>query len=159
MFCQVLDGLHRNELVPVPQNGDGFRCFPRIPADGLINWSDSAVSIHRLIRALTRPYSGAYTFYLDKSGRLQKLMIWEASVVQDCSSDIGVPGQVIKNDKVTGESWILTGKGIIALKACAHENDGVVFNPGRQWQSIRMRLGVSVADELYKIYQKVSAIE
>ena len=43
----------------------------RRSADGLISWDKSAVEVYNLVRAVTHPYPGAFTFY---QGR--KLFIW-----------------------------------------------------------------------------------
>ena len=39
-----------------------LRCYPRRPEDGLIDWRQSAVSVHRLVNASCAPFSGAFTF-------------------------------------------------------------------------------------------------
>ncbi len=59
----------------------------RKPEDGRIDWTRSARSIYNLIRAVTRPYPGAFTFAGGK-----KLFIWQARPLQ---SQGGEPGQVI----------------------------------------------------------------
>ena len=43
----------------------------RKPADGLISWDKDALAVYNLVRAVTHPYPGAFTFY---KGR--KLYIW-----------------------------------------------------------------------------------
>jgi methionyl-tRNA formyltransferase len=48
----------------------------RRPEDGLINWSDDAITIYNLIRAVTHPYPGAFTYLEGK-----KLFIWRARPV------------------------------------------------------------------------------
>lgn len=47
-------------------------CAKRAPKDGIIDWSQSAVTIHNFIRAQARPYAGAYTTYKDKIMRIWK---------------------------------------------------------------------------------------
>ena len=41
--------------------------------DGLIDWNKPLSEIHNFVKALTKPYPGAFSF-IDK----QKIMIWEA---------------------------------------------------------------------------------
>lgn len=48
----------------------------RRPEDGLIDWSCTADEIDRLIRAVTAPYPGAFTYLRD-----EKLTVWEAEPV------------------------------------------------------------------------------
>ncbi len=45
----------------------------RTPEDGLINWNDHAERIFNLIRGITRPYPGAFTYLNGK-----RFIIWEA---------------------------------------------------------------------------------
>ncbi len=48
----------------------------RKPKDGLLYWNQSAKDIYNFIRALTKPYPGAFTFLGGK-----KYLLWEASVL------------------------------------------------------------------------------
>jgi methionyl-tRNA formyltransferase len=154
MFREALDRLEdgRSEDVrPIRDAGSGFRCYPRLPTDGLIDWRDSAVAIDRLVRASTDPYPGAYTYYRDKDDRLLKLIVWEARVHAESSDDRGVPGQVIRNDRESGESFVLTGNGILALRWASQSGEPGRFGPGTRWRSTRLRLGMNVEDEIYRL--------
>jgi len=48
----------------------------RTPADGLINWHDNAQTIYNLIRAVTKPFPGAF---FEENGK--KIIIWRAKVL------------------------------------------------------------------------------
>ena len=48
----------------------------RTPADGLINWQDNAQNIYNLIRAVTKPFPGAF---FEENGK--KIIIWRAKVL------------------------------------------------------------------------------
>lgn len=51
--------------------------FPaRTPEDGIIHWDKSAYEIRNLIRAVTKPYPGAFTYYFGK-----KITIWKSEYV------------------------------------------------------------------------------
>ncbi len=63
-------------------------CAKRTPDDGFIDWNLPAKSIWTLIRAVTKPYPGAFTLY---KGR--KLVIWESDYIGDAPY-WGLPGQV-----------------------------------------------------------------
>src|SRR5699024_9331168 len=52
------------------------RICRRCPADGEIDWSRPAVELERLVRAVTAPYPGAFSF----AGQ-RKLVVWDAAVV------------------------------------------------------------------------------
>lgn len=118
----------------------GFRCYPRLYQDGCIDWSATAMDIDRLVKASARPYGGAYTCFLER-GELKKLTVWRSRYV-GASSDVGVPGHVVLNDKETGETHVYTGNGIVALQEVELSGVGV-FKPGAYFKSIRLRLGLS----------------
>jgi methionyl-tRNA formyltransferase len=63
-------------------------CAKRVADDGFIDWKLPAKSVWTLIRAVTKPYPGAFTFYQGK-----KLVIWEADYVGE-GPYWGLPGQV-----------------------------------------------------------------
>lgn len=59
----------------------------RRPKDGLIDWNQDSTKIYNFIRALTRPYPGAFT-YLNG----HKYLIWSASLLPDNTEKI--PGKI-----------------------------------------------------------------
>lgn len=72
MVPSLLDG--SSTLTEQPK--EGVCHYPKRSAeDGLIHWELSTPDIHRLIRAVTRPFPGAFT-YLDTPEA--KLTIWQA---------------------------------------------------------------------------------
>ncbi len=117
---------------------ESFRCFPRLPEDGFINWEQSALAIHNIIRAVCAPFSGAYTYHWH-DGELRKLILLKSLIVQTATKDIAIPGHVLRNDLETGESHVQCGDGIIALLQCRYENESEEFPPGNRWRTIRMR--------------------
>jgi methionyl-tRNA formyltransferase len=152
LFLRALDGLENFSLVPRKQSEiliEPFRCFPRLAIDSKIDWNNSAMEINRLIHASSKPYSGAYS-YQKIGGDIKKLTIWSSRLVLKETLDIGSPGHVIYNDKDTGESYVYTGKGIIAINNCNYDNEPI-FLPGKKWSSIRMRLGIDVEQELINL--------
>jgi methionyl-tRNA formyltransferase len=91
-------------------------CAKRTPEDGFINWEWSAKTVWTLIRAVTKPYPGAFTYYNNK-----KIIIWEASYIDD-NAYIGLPGQI---QKISKEGIIVTcGDGkCLFLKEMEIENE------------------------------------
>ena len=82
--------------------------FPaRRPADGLIDWRQSARSVHNLVRAVAAPYPGAFTSVAGK-----KLLVWKARVRSDCGADFP-PGCVVNADE-SGIS-VQCGTGVLDL--------------------------------------------
>lgn len=81
----------------------GNYCRGRKPADGLIDWSRSALQIYNLVRGVTHPYPGAFTF-LD--GR--KIIIWKAWPVAGSAA----PGQVLSQSPLL----VGTGDGLLEIR-------------------------------------------
>ena len=75
MMRDILPALRDGTFTRTPQSGLGPSSYfgGRKPEDGLISWEKDAVSVYNLMRAVTHPYPGAFT-YLE--GR--KLFIWWA---------------------------------------------------------------------------------
>ena len=86
-----------------------FTCR-RIPDDNEIDWICSALSIYNLIRGVTHPYPGAYTWF---KGR--KLIVWSARRPVKQHTFVGcVPGAILGVNKGKGVV-VLTGNGQILI--------------------------------------------
>ena len=69
----LLDGTAKLKAQPE----DGVSYYPkRRPRDGIIYWNDSSQEIYNLIRAVTKPYPGAFTYLCDDP--MKKVYIWRA---------------------------------------------------------------------------------
>jgi methionyl-tRNA formyltransferase len=81
----------------------------RLPSDGLIDWSKTTREIYNLIRGLTWPYPGAFTYYQGK-----KLIIWSAKIPDNSPVFKGrIYGRVVKI--LEGGVDVLTGDGILRV--------------------------------------------
>jgi len=89
----------------------------RSAADGEIYWHKSATEINNLIRAVTEPYPGAFSFLGER-----KMTIWRASVL-DTAHD-KQPGTVLSNDPLV----VACGEG--ALQILAGQNDSGLYVQG-----------------------------
>jgi len=69
-------------------NGQSTYWGRRTPDDGLISWSDNEWEIYNLIRAVTKPFPGAFTFL---NG--EKVFIWSAKITEDKSTS--PPGTIV----------------------------------------------------------------
>ncbi|TDO95230.1 methionyl-tRNA formyltransferase [Halanaerobium saccharolyticum] len=96
MINKAVDLIKNDKVEPVEQKKENGSYYgKRTPADGLIDWSQSAKDIYNLIRAVSHPYPGAFT-YLDD----EKLFIWRAEV-EDETANNEQPGKIIeKADEV-----------------------------------------------------------
>lgn len=65
--------LLNNEITLIPQQGEPTYYPKRTADDGVIDWNKNLFDIYNLIRAITKPYPGAFTF-LDGN----KVTIWNA---------------------------------------------------------------------------------
>ena len=90
----------------------GLRCYPRLPQDGNIDWTQSAVQVCRLVRASSRPYPGAFSWH-----RGRQVTVWRASVADYAESFLAVPGQVLTFDHLRH------GRCGMRLRCTAHRGD------------------------------------
>ena len=86
----------------------------RKPEDGRIDWRWPARRIFNLVRAVTRPYPGAFCFV---GGR--KLLVWEAKIGRE-NATLGEPGRVVR-EMPDGALEIAAGEGSIILKIAQFE--------------------------------------
>lgn len=84
--------------------------------DGKIEWEKPATIIYNLIRAVTHPYPGAFTFHREK-----KLFVWWATVASGKSGH-EAPGTVLAIEAGSGVE-IATGAGRVLLKRLQLEGE------------------------------------
>lgn len=90
----------------------------RKPADGVINWNDTAENIHNLIRAVAPPYPGATTHINNEIVKITKTRLAPAHLMHNKPSTLNVG-----NDMVVA----LCGDGRM-LRLCEAEIDGIPHN-------------------------------
>lgn len=78
----------------------------RTPVDGLIDWRHAALQTYNLVRAVTHPYPGAFTFF---QGR--KLLVWAGQITAAPVADSHLPGQV---------AACLRGDGLLVATGAGH---------------------------------------
>lgn len=125
-------------------------CAKRIPEDGCIDWSKSNEEIHNLIRAVTKPYPGAFTYYKGK-----KIIIWDSELVED-DNFIALEGQIVKIIKEHGVI-VKTGNGLIMLKDI--EVDGEEMNSSKYFKHEGHKLGINFIKEIENLKEKVEILE
>ena len=102
MFAEILNELERDSHFILERQSedprDSLRCFPRRPEDGRISWNLQPIEIVRLVNASGPPYAGAYC-EIDN----RRVIVLTASIAQDLTPFLAVPGQVIAltKDSVT----------------------------------------------------------
>ena len=86
LLPQLLEGI----IQPVKQNEEeATYLLKRTPEDGRINWKETSEKIQRLIRAVSRPYPGAFSDYDGK----HKVIFWRADYL-DNNKYYGLSGQI-----------------------------------------------------------------
>jgi len=138
MVMELLDGLEEGTLTPVPQDESAcVMSYPRLPNDGWIDWSRSAVEIDRLVRSVSEPYPGAFT-----SWRGQKLTVWKGRVAAAVRPFVGVPGHVVAYGE-DNSAHILTGDGIYVAETVELDDLGERRGPAEVIKGMRQRLGLT----------------
>ncbi|MDN6088894.1 MAG: bifunctional UDP-4-amino-4-deoxy-L-arabinose formyltransferase/UDP-glucuronic acid oxidase ArnA [Enterobacterales bacterium] len=91
----------------------------RTAADGLIDWNKPATVIHNLVRAVTEPYPGAFSYLGDR-----KITVWRSRVVEDKSGS--KPGTVLSAKPLV----IACGEN--ALEIVTGQSDAGLYAQGSQ---------------------------
>ena len=98
------------------QNEEGFYLPQRKREDGMIDWNRNAIDINNMVRALTKPYPGAFTCH-----KGTEFFIWSSSpVVIDVSYfyDKMENGTVIS---ILGESVLIKcGENLLLVNSCTN---------------------------------------
>lgn len=91
----------------------------RLPEDNLIDWKNSTTDIYNLIRAVSPPYPGAYTYLNSK-----KLVVLAAQRIEGYQYVGKVPGRVVQILPGQG-SVVLTGDGYLMITKVMLESGAV----------------------------------
>ena len=110
---------------------DALRCYPRKPGDGRIDWRKPAIDVLRLINACNKPYAGAFCVFEG-----EKLIIWDAEVLNDGEVFCAVPGQVTN----IGEGFVEVACGKEKLRILSVEYNNRISCLSTLVKSIRQRL-------------------
>jgi len=128
----------------------------RNPEDGEIAWQTSTREIYCLIRGLTAPFPGAYTYF---QGR--RLIIWQAEPLKDPPSYAGrIPGRVVNVSRERGYVDVLTGDGVLRIHEVELEGEERTM-AAKVVASVRASLGlrtVDLLDRIRELEQQIAAI-
>ncbi|MEH6368715.1 bifunctional UDP-4-amino-4-deoxy-L-arabinose formyltransferase/UDP-glucuronic acid oxidase ArnA [Pectobacterium carotovorum] len=118
LLAQQLPLIRSREITLTRQDESRASYFGRrTAADGLIDWHKSAREINNLIRAVTEPYPGAFTFLGER-----KVTIWRARVVKDKIG--GEPGAIIST------SPLVVSCGEDALEIVSGQSEAGLYMSG-----------------------------
>jgi methionyl-tRNA formyltransferase len=141
---QALPSLLAGNAVLRPQPTEGATYYPkRSDEDGLIYWTDTAQEIYNLIRAVTKPFPGAFA-YLGEGGA-QKVIFWRAIPFDtQLTWPAAEPGEVIAVF-MDGDFVVKTGNSTLLVQEYAgdtltHSDVGRRFNdlgtPRKLWKDL-----------------------
>ncbi len=118
---QIMDGT----VQPVKQNDEeATYLLARRPEDGWIDWKIPATEVHKLIRAVSQPYPGAFGMYDGK----HRIIIWRADILEN-KKYIGIPGQIAE---ISATYFDIIGTGGL-IRVTDYENeDGVTLRVGHK---------------------------
>jgi methionyl-tRNA formyltransferase len=123
----IVDGTYPRRA----QNGaEATYCCKRVPEDAKIAWSRPAAQIHNLIRAVTRPYTGAFTRYGSSV-----LRIWSCALANDDRRYAGMlPGHLVETVEDQGVR-VLAGEGSTLLIREVSIDDGATVSAAKILQA------------------------
>jgi len=129
--------------------GATYACS-RVPDDGEIDWAAPTEQIDRLVRALSDPFPGAYTFL-----GLERLWIRRAAPAADAARYEGrVPGRVVRVSRAGSSADILTGDGVLRLFEVSWDG-GAPLAACDVLRSVRQTLGLRKSD----LWRRLAALE
>ena len=136
MLLDLLRDLEWGDRPGIPQAGHDETILPRRrPSDGLINWNCTSRQIYNLIRAVTRPYPGAFAYLNGKSYR-----VWNAALLpltQSLAEPGSIIGPVTSPDEHGCGVLVATADGAIILLEIEDEAGHIL--KGRQLSELTQR--------------------
>ena len=119
MLNEILPQLRDGTAPRIPQDHSQATYFgARGPEDGKIEWGQEATQIRNLVRAVSRPYPGAFSYMGDR-----KCIFWAVSVVDDTGDS---PGTIMSADPFV----VACGKKAVQVDF-GQSGDGI-FMSGKQ---------------------------
>lgn len=115
----------------------------RNPEDGLIKWNDTAEEIHKLIRAVSSPLPGAYTYFNDA-----KLVVKRAEL-DLANNHTGVAGGILKMDKKG--VLVQTGEGLLRLTEISGMNLTDL--------QVGKKLGINLEDKFLSLQKEIEELK
>jgi methionyl-tRNA formyltransferase len=137
MVLRLVPALLRGERPGRPQPPSGEEILPRRrPEHGRLDWSQDSPAVYNFIRALTRPYPGAFA-----SLEGERWFIWQAALVPAGAPAGAAPGEVLGPvlsplPEACGQA-VACGRGVVVLLEVEDARGRVLKGPGLSDQSWR----------------------
>jgi len=112
LVLEYLPLIKKGTAPRIKQNEEIADHWPkRTPADGVIDWNKSALEVHNLVRGVSHPYPGAFTYFNNK-----KIIIWQSQILGENEIDLrSEPGKILDITKYDMGIVIGTGNGALLL--------------------------------------------
>ncbi len=133
LLDEVLPSLKKGTAPHVRQDDSQASYFGgRRPEDGEIDWTRSAAGVRNLVRAVTRPYPGAFSYVGER-----KCFFWAVSL--DPGSRVAMsPGTIVSTNPLV----IACGEGTVKVDFGQPE-DGVHMTGGQLARELHLTVGMS----------------
>ncbi len=143
LLDELLPRIKAKNAPRAPQNHKMATCFGgRRPADGEIDWNLDAVQVRNLVRAVTRPYPGAFTWLGNR-----KCLVWKAEIRDDNQGK--APGTVLSAAPLV----IACGRGAVEV-AAGQDDGGVYMNGGQLAVELNLVSGMRFGPLLSRVKEK-----
>lgn len=143
LLDNLLPLLSSNQIKPVPQNNTEASYFGgRSAKDGEIRWDQSSTMIRNLVRAVTAPYPGAFSFQSNR-----KCIFWQ--VTSEESSIQAAPGSVISIDPLT----IACGDGTVTVKFGQSDN-GIYVSGSQLAKELNLTPGMQFSAQCSAVFEQ-----
>lgn len=148
LLDEALPLLKAGKLPRQPQDHSKATYFGgRRPADGEIDWRKSAREIYNLVRAVTHPYPGAFTFL---GGR--RLLIWQASVVSR-QAEKEQPGEILSLNPLV----VAAGGQAVEIKQLQPEGE-ILMSGAQAAVSLGLTVGAVLGRPSVAVKRKTSVL-
>lgn len=127
---ELIEMIKSNNVKSTPQeHSKATYSIWRSPEDCRIDWTMSSESIYNLIRAVSYPYTGAFTYMEER-----KVYIWKAEIIENIKFEKRDCGKIYSIDE-NGRPTIICGDGMIKLLNTTYEDKNEVI-----FSRLRVRL-------------------
>lgn len=149
MIVELSPAIRAGRLPRSAQDHAGASWYgKRTPEDGRIDWRRPAGEIDRLIRAVSRPYPGAFTHL-----RGERLLVWRCEP-HARDDHHGTVGQILRTDGRRG-ALVQCGSGLLWLV----EVESPLGDVSAQNMPVGQRLGLNAERELERLADRVRVLE
>jgi methionyl-tRNA formyltransferase len=134
-LSRVLPALLAGNAPRIKQDASASTYYgARKPEDGKIDWSNSAIAIHNLVRAVAPPYPGAFTTIAGRPSRVLRTRVLDAS-----RAPTRDPSMTVENGRLVARCGGGGGLAILKLETDGAEESATDF--AARHGAIGVRLG------------------